>query len=125
MTLGVGLGEPASTEFEFMGEDSDPKIRAEKLDEALRIITGLWTGKPFSFNGKHFKVREATFLPQPTQKPRIPIWVGGYWPNKPPFCRAAKYDGVFPIAEDRISPEELRKVIKFVKTHRRSELHSK
>jgi hypothetical protein len=32
------------------------------------------------------------------QKPGIPIWVGGVWPNKRPIYRAAKYDGYFPDA---------------------------
>ena len=48
MILGVGLGAPPETEFDYFGEESDVKIRAEMLDEGLDIITGLWSGEPFS-----------------------------------------------------------------------------
>ena len=69
--LGVGLGAP-NDEFDRFGEDSDARVRAEKLDESLTIIDGLWTGEPFSFEGKHFNVGEIRFLPKPVQ-PRVPI----------------------------------------------------
>jgi alkanesulfonate monooxygenase SsuD/methylene tetrahydromethanopterin reductase-like flavin-dependent oxidoreductase (luciferase family) len=94
LILGVGLGDPAQWEYGFFGEETDAKIRAEKLDEALSILTGLWTGEPFGFQGKHFHLRPVQFLPRPLQQPRIPIWVGGFWPHKPPMRRAARWDGL-------------------------------
>lgn len=51
------------------------------LDEALEVIAGLWTGAPFSFHGEHYRVEEITFLPAPVQQPRIPIWIGGGYPD--------------------------------------------
>ena len=33
LILGVGLGDPAPTEFAAFGEDTDPRRRAERLDE--------------------------------------------------------------------------------------------
>ncbi len=33
------------------------------------------------------------------QQPRIPVWVAGRWPNRRPFRRAARWDGMFPIFE--------------------------
>lgn len=97
LTLTVGLGEPASTEFEYFGEQPDPRIRAEKLDEGLDILAGLWTGKPYSHQGKHYQIDMIKFRPATFQKPRIPLWVGGYWPRKAPFRRAARWDGAFPL----------------------------
>ena len=41
----------------------------------------------------------AHFLPRPVQQPRVPIWVAGRWPNRRPFRRAARWDGVFPVFE--------------------------
>ena len=79
--------------------------------------TGLWKGKPFSYKGKHFNINtEVTFKPTPIQKPRIPIWIGGMWPNKKPFIRASKWDGVFPISksEKPVSPKELREVKNYI-----------
>jgi alkanesulfonate monooxygenase SsuD/methylene tetrahydromethanopterin reductase-like flavin-dependent oxidoreductase (luciferase family) len=52
---------------------------------------------PFQHEGQHFHLRDAHFLPAPVQTPRIPIWVGGFWPNKSPLRRAARWDGVFPL----------------------------
>lgn len=96
LILGVGLGYPRFEEFESFGEEGDEKVRAQKLDEGLEILTGLWTGEPFEYTGQHFRVERTSFLPTPVQTPRIPIWVGGYWPNKAPMRRAARWDGVFP-----------------------------
>lgn len=44
LILGVGLGGLPHEEFEVFGEPSDPKVHGEMLDEALTIMTGLWTG---------------------------------------------------------------------------------
>ena len=57
-----------------------------------------------------------TFLPEPVQRPRIPIWVGGLWPKKAPLRRAAHWDGFIPYkqAEDGrqvdLTPEEVRRI---------------
>lgn len=120
-TLGVGLGYPPNAEFEYFGENPDPKIRAEKLDEGLEVSLGLWTGKPFSYQGKHFQLKELTFLPKPLQTPRIPIWIGGFWPNKPPFRRAARFEGVFPLKaglEEPLAPEDFKEIIHYINEHR-------
>lgn len=34
----------------------------------------------------------------PIQEPRIPILLGWWWPNKKPFQRAARWDGIIPAA---------------------------
>jgi alkanesulfonate monooxygenase SsuD/methylene tetrahydromethanopterin reductase-like flavin-dependent oxidoreductase (luciferase family) len=96
LIFGVGTGSGAG-EFDNLGEESSPKVRAEMLDEGLEVLTGLWSGKRMSYDGKYYKIKDALFLPEPVQKPRIPIWVAGIWPNKRPFRRAVKWDGVFPL----------------------------
>ena len=95
--LGVGLGAPDDTEFAAFGEDADQKVRAEKLDEGLAILDGLWSGEPLRFAGKHYDLDAVAFHPTPLQTPRIPIWVGGNYPAKAPMRRAARWDGYFPI----------------------------
>jgi alkanesulfonate monooxygenase SsuD/methylene tetrahydromethanopterin reductase-like flavin-dependent oxidoreductase (luciferase family) len=94
--LGVGLGSAHYTEFEALGEDPDLRVRADRLDEGLEILAGLWTGAPFTFEGRYHHIADAQFLPVATRTPRIPIWVAGTWPNRRPFRRAARWDGVFP-----------------------------
>jgi alkanesulfonate monooxygenase SsuD/methylene tetrahydromethanopterin reductase-like flavin-dependent oxidoreductase (luciferase family) len=119
MILGVGLGAKESCDYERFGESADNKILAEKLDESLDIISGLWTGKPFTHHGKHYNLEKTTFIPTPVQKPRIPIWVGGFWPRKAPFRRAAKWDGVIPLKlpEDLLDPEDLREITSYFRKH--------
>lgn len=119
--LGVGLGVPPDEEFGKFGEDTDLKVRAEKLDESLAILEGLWSGEPFSFSGKHYTIEEVTFNPRPIQQPRVPIWCAGTWPIKAPFRRAARYDGVFPLRIDRnMELEDYSNVANYVKKHRGS-----
>ncbi len=120
VTLGVGLGYPPE-EYSTFGEDADDRVRAEKLDEGLAVLAGLWSGKPFAFEGTHFHVSETTFLPAPLQSPRIPVWVAGIWPSRRPLRRAARWDGVFPIKEGGMSPlstEEVARIIAYVREHR-------
>lgn len=95
--LAVGLGAPESGWAEF-GEVTDRRTRAELLDEGLDIVTGLWRGQPFNYDGKHYTVRETTFAPPapPVQQPRIPIWVVGAWPREKSLRRALRYDGLLP-----------------------------
>jgi hypothetical protein len=118
--LGVGLGEPGEAEYRSFGEADDPGVRAGKLDEGLEILTGLWRGKPFSFSGAYHHLEKMTFLPTPLQQPRIPIWVGGFWPNKPPFRRAAKWDGVIPLKKEGIwlEPSDVVEILDFIRPHR-------
>jgi alkanesulfonate monooxygenase SsuD/methylene tetrahydromethanopterin reductase-like flavin-dependent oxidoreductase (luciferase family) len=118
LVFGAGLGSLAD-EFTRFGEDGDDRVRGEKVDEGLEIIDGLWRGEPFGFEGRHYRVEPTVFVPPPLQTPRIPIWIGGRWPHRRPFERAARWDGVFPATPvgtphtDMMSPEALRQVVAF------------
>jgi alkanesulfonate monooxygenase SsuD/methylene tetrahydromethanopterin reductase-like flavin-dependent oxidoreductase (luciferase family) len=121
LTLGVGLGDPSQWDFGFFDEVTDARTRARKLDEGLEVLTGLWTAQPFSYQGEQFDVKEVTFRPTPFQSPRIPIWVGGWYPNKPPLRRAAHWDGVCPIKwGGSITPEEWQELLAYIQKHRSS-----
>jgi len=72
------------------------------------------------FKGAHVEARTTPFLPTPVQEPRIPVWVAGTWPNKPPMRRAACWDGAFPIdacgdLSQQMSIEDISDVISFLK----------
>jgi alkanesulfonate monooxygenase SsuD/methylene tetrahydromethanopterin reductase-like flavin-dependent oxidoreductase (luciferase family) len=110
VVFGVGLGGDAA--FDVFGEDPDPRVRAAKLDEALGLISQLWTGGQVQHNGTHFKVNGVEFLPRPLQSPRIPIWVAGVWPHTAPFRRAARWDGFFPLGRNAPlpTPAEIRQI---------------
>jgi probable F420-dependent oxidoreductase len=105
LILGVGLGWPSDAEFGHFGEETDVRRRAAMLDEELAILDGLWRGEPFAFDGEHYRVAEATFLPRPLQEPRIPIWVGSLRPGpEAPLRRAARWDGFYPASDDAFVP---------------------
>jgi alkanesulfonate monooxygenase SsuD/methylene tetrahydromethanopterin reductase-like flavin-dependent oxidoreductase (luciferase family) len=123
LVLGVGIGDPADREYADFGEDADPKARARRLDEGLAVLTGLWSGEPFSFEGEFYRVREAIFQPRPVQSPRIPIWVGGFWPSKPPMRRAARWDGVNPLKRTSdgfpaLTPDDVRDLMAYIDAFR-------
>jgi len=127
VVFGVGLGEDMWSELSGFGTPSgtptNDRVRAEMLDEGLTVITGLWSGAPFAFQGKHYTVKETTFLPKPIQSPRIPIWVAGQWPHKPPFRRAARYEGVVPMSADprkALTPNDVSDIVAYVRKHRSS-----
>ena len=75
LILPVGLGALDDGGFTKVGEVTDRKVRSQLLDEGLEILTGLWSGEPFSFHGQRYHIEEMTFLPPALQSPRIPIWV--------------------------------------------------
>jgi alkanesulfonate monooxygenase SsuD/methylene tetrahydromethanopterin reductase-like flavin-dependent oxidoreductase (luciferase family) len=94
--LVVGLGTLDDSGFGNVGEPTGRRTRAEKLDETLEILTGLWSGEPFGFRGTHYRFAPMAFRPVPIQRPRIPIWVVGAWPSERSMTRAARFDGVMP-----------------------------
>jgi alkanesulfonate monooxygenase SsuD/methylene tetrahydromethanopterin reductase-like flavin-dependent oxidoreductase (luciferase family) len=123
--LSVGLGAIDSG-FEAFGEVTDRKTRAELLDEGLDIVTGLWRGQPFTYDGRHYRVRETSFLPPPppVQQPRIPIWVVGAWKRERSMRRALRYDGLLPNVLDadgkgrEITPDDVRAMAAYVAEER-------
>jgi len=110
------LGDVNEPGFTKVGEVTDDRQRAKRVDEALDILAGLWSGKPFTYKGQYYQISEVTFLPKPLQTPRIPIWVGGNWPRKGPVRRAMRWDGFLPA--DPMKPEDVRKLRALVQNRR-------
>jgi hypothetical protein len=97
LILPVGLGSD-DDHWERLGEETSRSVRAKRLDEGLDVLTGLWSGQPFSYAGQQYRVTDATGL-CPAQSPRVPIWVvGGRWPNPElpgsKLRRMLRWDGV-------------------------------
>ena len=117
MVLGVGLGAPVDDEYGSFGDTTDTKLLAERLDEGLQALDLLWSGEPVTYRGNQITIDEVVFLPTPVQRPRVPIWVGGVWPNKAPMRRAARWDGAIPAMAGTIEtarPPEVREVRELV-----------
>jgi alkanesulfonate monooxygenase SsuD/methylene tetrahydromethanopterin reductase-like flavin-dependent oxidoreductase (luciferase family) len=133
LILGVGIGA-MPYQWDYLGEEPDMRVRGAMLDEGLAVLTGLWTGEPFRHRGEHYRISGespeeewlAIFYPPPLQRPRIPVWVAGTWPIKPPFRRAARWDGVFArkTEDGRIlsmTPQDVRDMTRYVAQHRTNE----
>ena len=123
--LAVGLGAPDSGYHNF-GEETDRKQRAELTDEGLDVLTGLWKGQPFEYNGKHYRVTpfDRIMAPPLVQKPRIPIWVVGANGGVKSLSRVARFDGLIPNGFDEngaprdATTSELAAMVAFIKEHR-------
>ena len=123
LILPVGLGAAGDDAgFYKVGEEMDMRVRAQILDESLDILDGLWSGKPFSYEGEHFHVQKMTLLPSPVQSPRIPIWVVGAWPSMKSMRRVLRWDGLLPTRKDGtnnpLTPHDIRTMKAFVDENR-------
>jgi hypothetical protein len=128
LILGLGSGTALEWSFAPFAEEPELRRRAEMLDEGLAVLIGLWSGERFSFEGKHYHVREATFLPRPVQQPRPPVWIAGVWPHQRPFRRATRWDGFFADVEgvdwehgEIMTPDDLRAIVDYTRSQRVSD----
>jgi alkanesulfonate monooxygenase SsuD/methylene tetrahydromethanopterin reductase-like flavin-dependent oxidoreductase (luciferase family) len=129
LSVGLGALHCGWTAFE---RDEGRKVRAEKMDEGLDVLTGLWAGQPFSYTGKHYQVNPVpadapATPPPPIQQPRIKTWVVGAWPRPRSMRRAIRYDGwlpnYFPPADApnaELTPAVLREAVDWIH-HERGE----
>jgi alkanesulfonate monooxygenase SsuD/methylene tetrahydromethanopterin reductase-like flavin-dependent oxidoreductase (luciferase family) len=123
VTFGAGLGGPIEDEYGSFGEPTDPKVLAERLDEGLGLLDRFWSGEPVNHDGKHFQVEDVTLLPASVQRPRPPVWIGGFWPHRPPMRRAARWDGAVPMFVDarhgQVPPvDQVRDLVAYIRQHR-------
>jgi len=64
---------------EYFSMGINPTYSNERFLEAHDLIIRAWTETgPFSFEGKHYRVRYVNVWPRPLQKPHPPIWIPGF-----------------------------------------------
>lgn len=122
----LGVGSGGGVEYVNYHEPGDSKTYGARLDEALGILSALWSGERISYHGQYYQLDNVRHLPCPYQQPRIPIWIGGVWPNKKPMRRAALWDGVCPIGKDvkladQMTPEQVGACFQYVQSQRSRE----
>ena len=69
--------------------------RMERLEEQFAIVSGLWdtpVGETFSFDGRHYHLKDSPALPKPVQRPHPPLIVGGGGPTRTPRLAATYAD---------------------------------
>lgn len=81
LELGLGAGWRRE-EYGNAGMPFHPgAIRLARLEEAAAVLRGLWTGRPFSFGGEHYRVGELEGRPLPAQVGGPPLFLGGGGPR--------------------------------------------
>ncbi len=124
LVLGVGLGHP-DDEYTTFGEEADARLVAARLDEALAVVVGLWSGEPFEHDGTNFHVERVRFVPPPLQRPRPPLWVACMLPFRGALARAARWDGVVPLKVGPqgigfLAPDDVASIVADVRARRGS-----
>ena len=123
MIFAAGLGGPIEDEYGSFGDTTDPVVLAERLDEGLDPLARYWSGESVNHDGRHYQVRDVALLPATVQRPRPPIWIGGFWPHRAPMRRAARWDGAVPLFIDarhgHVPPiDQVRDLVGYVNQHR-------
>src|ERR1700687_1568523 len=72
VVFGIGIGY-REVEFEAFGMTS--RERVPRMLEALQLIKRLWTEEVVTFEGRFFRVHNATCTSPPAQLPHPPIWI--------------------------------------------------
>ncbi len=113
--LGLGAGWRRE-EYDASGIAFDPgKVRLARLEEAVAVLRGLWSGQPFTFDGDHYCLRNLEGRPLPAQPGGPPLFLGGGGPRFLALAgRSADIVGLAPRARpdgtldpSDISPEAL------------------
>jgi probable F420-dependent oxidoreductase len=74
--LGLGAGW-AKDEYQQAGMSFDaPGVRVSRLEEALRVLKGLFAQEPLTFNGAYYTINQMKGYPRPVQRPHPPILIG-------------------------------------------------
>lgn len=124
IVLPVGLGAKEDLGFTAVGDTLDRKTRAELLDEGLAIMAGLWSGEPFSFEGKHYHLDAVQLLPKPVQQLRPKVWVVGAWPREKSMRRTLQWDGILIATFDeqgewrQTTPDDVRATHEYAASRR-------
>jgi F420-dependent oxidoreductase-like protein len=77
LALGIGAGWSEREHTAYGFPFGTAHERAKRLDEALQVITKLWSEEHPTFHGKFYTLENAPFAPRNVQKPRPPIIIGG------------------------------------------------
>jgi alkanesulfonate monooxygenase SsuD/methylene tetrahydromethanopterin reductase-like flavin-dependent oxidoreductase (luciferase family) len=123
LAVGLGAVDPSLGET---GEETDRRMRAERLDEGIDLIYALWRGE-WRYSGRHYDVdfeqrKDLPAIGRPVQQPRIPIWVVGAWPRPKSMRRALRCDGLLPVCMDEkgfreTRPDDIRAMREWLAEH--------
>lgn len=106
MILGVGAGWQEREHTLFGYELGDIPTRIARLEEGLEVITRLLhSNEPVTFEGKFFRLHEATLLPRPQRSGGPDILLGGNGVKRT-LALVAKYANIWNAVF--LSPDDFR-----------------
>jgi probable F420-dependent oxidoreductase len=73
-----GVGTARSRDFVATGRST--RGRGQRTSEGIAIMSRLWSEQHVSFEGKYYRLEDASISPRPVQSP-LPLWVGGAAPE--------------------------------------------
>jgi len=74
--LGVSVGPVRDyIQRQFAACGVPPHEKAGRLSESIEIMRRLWRETTINHDGRYYQLSDVGILPQPAQKPGIPIWI--------------------------------------------------
>ena len=64
-----------ATQFGLPFDEHD--ARYGRTEEWLAVVKGLWSEPRYSYEGRHYRIRNAIVDPKPVRNPRPTLWAGG------------------------------------------------
>lgn len=108
MELGIGAGWKKD-EWDAYGYGfPEARERLANLEDQLEVISRMMASPRASYQGDHASIQDAHNVPQPLQRPGVPIMVGGNGPNVT-WRLAARFADELNV--DGMSPEQLSESI--------------
>ena len=103
-----GVGSPIAPDWAATGRTSQGSGKI--ADEALTLISRLWSEEKVTFDGQYFQYNEASISPRPVNK-NIPLWIGGS--SKVAIRRTARVGTGWQAGAE--SPAEVAPVVEAIK----------
>ena len=73
--VGAAWNEPEHREFGISFPSTTERM--DRLEEGIQVLRSLFTADDVTFEGRHYRLEGASYMPKPVQQPHPPIWVGG------------------------------------------------
>ena len=98
LDAGFGRGQGG---YEYAGYSVDHDESQLRFQESIQIIEGLWTTPGFTYEGKHFHVKDANLVPPPVQKPHPPMYIAATRTRETQdFAAASGHSGIIGVVLD-------------------------
>ncbi len=81
LVLGIGAGWQENEHRRYGLTYGTIADRADRLDEACAVISGLFANERTDFDGVHYRLDAAPLVPKPIQDP-LPVMIGGTGPRR-------------------------------------------